>query len=259
MAMDAMNIQKSVRDFALESSRARKILESLGIDTCCGGRKALADAVRDAGLDMEIVRAQLNNTTTEFGAEPGDTQKRDWRQASLAELADHIEETHHAFLREVIPRVSDRLTKVMKAHGAHHGDMLRDVQAAFTGLREEIEAHLLKEEQILFPYVREMSAALDAGKPLPPMHCGSVANPIHQMEHEHKNAGAALSFMRKRTSDYRLPDDACPTFAGLYEDLQAFEADLHEHIFLENNILFPKAVGMEERSRGCANGEGGQL
>jgi regulator of cell morphogenesis and NO signaling len=257
--MDAMNIQRTVREFALESPSARQTLESLGIDTCCGGRKALVDAVRDAGLDMEAVQAQLINAVAKVGTESEDTPKRDWRETSLAELADHIEETHHAFLREVLPRVSDRLTKVMKAHGAHHGEMLRDVEAVFFGLREEIEAHLLKEEQILFPYVREMSAALDAGKPLPPMHCGSVANPIHQMEHEHENAGAALSFMRKRTSDYRLPDDACPTFAGLYEDLQALEADLHEHIFLENNILFPKAVGIEERSRGCANGEGGQL
>jgi regulator of cell morphogenesis and NO signaling len=246
--MKKINEGKLVRDFALANPRIRKALESLGIDTCCGGGKPLVDAVREAGLEMDTVRARINEAAMEAEAKPEEKQKRDWLQASLTELTDHIENTHHAFLRVIFPRISERFWKVIKAHGENHGDMLRDVQSTFDGLREEIEAHLMKEEQILFPYIREMSIALAAGKPLPPMHCGSVANPIRQMMHEHDNAGAALSAIRKRTSDYELPDDTCPTFAGLYKDLQALEADLHEHVFLENNILFPRAEEAENSS-----------
>jgi regulator of cell morphogenesis and NO signaling len=255
--MITIDVDKPVRVLALEDPRIRAALEAMGIDTCCGGGKPLTEAVREAGLEIDAVRARLHEAMARGKAEP--ETKRDWRQASLAELTDHIEEKHHAFLRDILPRLADRFAKVVKAHGKRHGDMLTEVQRVFAGLRKEIEAHLMKEEQILFPYLRQMSAAIAACRELPPMHCGSVANPIRQMEHEHENAGAVLSAMRERTSGYDLPDDACPTFAGLYEDLRALEADLHEHIFLENNILFPKAVGMEEKSMGRVHGKGDQL
>lgn len=246
--MNTMDIERPVRELALAGKHIREALESIGIDTCCGGGKPLAEAVREASLEMDAVRARLHEAAAAAESEPEDKQERDWRQASLTELTDHIEQNHHAFLRKVLPHISERFGKVIQAHGKNHGDMLREVNSSFNGLREEIEAHLMKEEQILFPHLREMSAALAAGESLPPMHCGSVASPIRQMEHEHEKAGAALSTMRTRTSEYELPNDACPTFAGLYHDLQALESDLHQHIFLENNILFPRAEEAENPS-----------
>lgn len=123
--------------------------------------------------------------------------------------------------------------------------MLASLGAVFAGLKEEITRHLMKEEQVLFPYILALDARAAEGGPLPVLHCGSIAAPIAQMEHEHESAGAALAKMRAITSAYALPSDACPTFAALFEALQTLEADLHAHIHLENNILFPRALALE--------------
>ena len=112
----------------------------------------------------------------------------------------------------------------------------------------ELATHLLKEEDVLFPYIKEMDAQVAASGTAAPMHCGSVQDPIRQMEHEHENAGEVLARMREITGNYTLPADACPTFAALYELLARIEADLHEHIHLENNILFPRTVAMEAKA-----------
>ena len=156
----------------------------------------------------------------------------------------HIEGKHHSYMKEALPRLGALFAKVLRAHGENHGKMLRPLQQTFAGLRAELEPHLMKEEQILFPYVRQMDSSVAATGVVPPMHCGTVQNPIRQMEAEHENAGAALARMRSVASDYALPDDACPTFTALFETLQEMEADLHEHIHLENNILFPRTVDM---------------
>ena len=245
--MKDIDPSKPVREVALRDRRIRVALEQLGIDVCCGGRRPLIEAARAAGIALDTVQEAIASALRTQPATA--SARRDWTVASLAELTDHIESTHHAFLRTVLPRIADRLGKVIKAHGQAHGSVLHEVKSTFDGLRTEIEAHLMKEEQILFPYLREMSAALEKGKELPPMHCGSVSNPIRQMEDEHDHAGAALSAMRACTSGYKLPADACPTFAALYEDLKALEADLHEHVFLENNILYPRAEEAEQSAR----------
>jgi regulator of cell morphogenesis and NO signaling len=152
-------------------------------------------------------------------------------------------------MREQLPRLQDLLAKVLKAHGPKHGTMLNPLQGTYNSLRQEIEQHLMKEEQVLFPYIRQIDEAASRGKPAPEMHCGSVQNPIRQMEHEHDNAGNALSRMRQLTDNYTLPGDACNTFRALYDGLQALEDDLHQHIHLENNILFPKAIKLECASK----------
>jgi regulator of cell morphogenesis and NO signaling len=155
-------------------------------------------------------------------------------------------------MREALPRLDNLLNTVIGAHGARHGDMLRALRTTFAGLRQEIEMHLMKEEQVLFPYIRQMEESVSRSGAVPPMHCGTVRNPVRQMEAEHENAGEALASMRSLTEDYTLPADACPTFAALYEGLQDMEADLHEHIHLENNILFPRAEQMETDGHGDA-------
>jgi regulator of cell morphogenesis and NO signaling len=137
------------------------------------------------------------------------------------------------------------LAKVEKAHGAHHGEMLSQLRRTYNAIRAELEPHLMKEEQILFPLIKETQVFVSGGGKKPVTHCGSVANPIRQMEIEHDNAGRELATLRRLTDGYQLPDDACPAFTALYEGFANMEADLHEHIHLENNILFPKSMEQE--------------
>jgi regulator of cell morphogenesis and NO signaling len=151
-------------------------------------------------------------------------------------------------MKEQLPRLSTMLGKVKKAHGDKHGEMLTELEAVYGSLREEIEMHLMKEEEILFPYIHQIEAYATKQGPKPQVHCGTIVNPITQMEHEHENAGRALEQMRKLTNNYTLPDDGCTTFAALYEGLAAMEDDLHEHIHLENSILFPKAIDLETKA-----------
>ena len=137
--------------------------------------------------------------------------------------------------------------KVLQAHDAHHGAMLRQVQSLYAELDAELSSHLLKEEQVLFPYIVSAEAHVREGAEKPVARFGSVRNPIQQMETEHEAAGRALTKLREVTADYELPADACPTFAALYAGLEELETDLHQHIHLENNILFPRATEMDQK------------
>lgn len=242
----AITIHKAttVRDLVVGHPESRKVLESLGIDYCCGGGDELAEAVAEAGLDLADVVKAVEQAVADAD-QPESAPERDWQEASLTDLVDHIESTHHVFMKQALPRLGDLFAKVLDAHGPKHGDMLTPLQTTSQALRSEIEMHLMKEEQILFPYVRQMDASVAATGVVPPMHCGTVQNPIRQMEVEHENAGEALARMRSVTADYALPEDACPTFSALFDGLREMEADLHEHIHLENNILFPRAEAME--------------
>lgn len=220
----------------------RASLERLGIDYCCGGRNTLKEAAREAGLDLDVVIEDLRKTRQQH---TDSMDEEDWNARSLTALVDHILEKHHAFMKAQLPRLHDLLKKVQAAHHAQHGEMLAKVRRAFDSLRSEIELHLMKEEEILFPAIKSIDAFIAGTGPRPVVHCGSVANPIRQMEYEHDNAGALLKEIRQITGNYHLPGDACASFGALYDGLAAMEADLHEHIHLENNILFPKSVAQE--------------
>lgn len=234
----------TVRELVVAHPETRQVLESLGIDYCCGGGNTLAHAVGEAGLDLADVITAVEQAAADADL-PGSAPEQDWQAATLTDFVKHIEATHHVFMKQALPRLGDLFAKVLKAHGARHGDMLTPLQATFQALRSEIEMHLMKEEQILFPYIRQMEASVGQTGRVPPMHCGTVQNPIRQMVAEHENAGEALARMRSVTGDYALPEDACPTFRALFDGLREMEADLHEHIHLENNILFPRAEAME--------------
>jgi len=236
--------QVLVRDVVVRFPQARAALEALGVDYCCGGKHPLAEAAREGGMDLAVLLAAVNKAIAETVTQSGHPLVN-WADASLSVLADHIVATHHTFMHRELPHAANLLAKVVRAHGPKHGEMLTKLQGVFDALRVELDAHLLKEEQVLFPSIKEMDAQVAADGTVPPMHCGSIQNPIRQMEREHENAGEALARMRAITGDYTLPTDACPTFAALYELLTRIESDLHEHIHLENNILFPRAVAME--------------
>lgn len=222
-----------VAELAVSHPGVVPALERLGIDYCCGGKRKLSEAAAASGHSLEEVACALEEAEAESVDED-----RDWGHASLAELSDHIVATHHRYLKAELPRLSDLFDKVIVAHGEHHGDVLVPLRNTFEGLREELEAHLMKEEQILFPLIRRREAG-EAQLAMFP-----VGEPIAVMEHEHNSAGQALASMRGISDDYALPSDACPTFHNLYHSLQQLESDTHLHIHLENNVLFPRALEM---------------
>jgi regulator of cell morphogenesis and NO signaling len=234
----------TVRELVGRYPQTRKVFEQYGIDYCCGGGKSLANAAQDSQAALpELIRdieTALAAPSTKMA-----TAEKDFYAAPLHELIDHILQVHHVYMKEALPRLRGVVRKVLNAHGAHHGDMLRQVHDLYNALDAELTSHLQKEENVLFPYI-VASEAHRQGGPAGPAECfGTVSNPIRQMEQEHENAGAVLAQIRKVTNDYALPNDACPTFRALYEELERMEEDLHQHIHLENNILFPRAIAAE--------------
>ncbi len=233
-----------VRELAGKYPQTLAVFEKYGIDYCCGGEADIASAADVAGANLDELLADLDKAM-EMPLPDDPELARDWWAAPASDLADYVESRHHAFLWKELPRLSELLAKVRKAHAARHGAMLDELSVAFTALRLEMEQHLAKEEKVLFPLIRDLDAASHGGE-VHVTHSGSVIEPIGQLEREHESAGETLEHIRTLTDDYTLPDDACPSFVALYDGLKALEADLHRHIHLENNILYPKAMELEE-------------
>jgi regulator of cell morphogenesis and NO signaling len=233
--------QPTVRELATANPAAVRVFEKYRIDYCCGGYRPLAEACGERGISTDAVLAELAALTP--SGEPG----RDWSSAGLAELVAHIVSRHHGYLKQELPALEAAMEKVVAKHGPKYPDMLPRMAQVFAGLKAELELHLHKEEAVLFPAILELEAAEAARRAavLPPF--GTVRNPIRMMEHEHDSAGQALAALRSLSHDYAVPDDACPTFRGLFHRLEEMERDLHTHIHLENNILFPRAAALETR------------
>ncbi len=232
---------KTVRDLAVELPGATRVFEKLGIDYCCGGGKSLEEACTTAKVAVDEVIRSLEQTEA---ARAAAAQQRDWSTAPLNALTAHIVTKHHEYVRQELPRIQMLLGKVRAAHGANHPEIAR-IQESFEDLGNELISHMFKEENVLFPYVDSMQAAVDRGQPVPPPFFGTVRNPIQMMMAEHDGAGEKLKAMRQASSNYAVPADACTTYATLYRALGEFEQDLHQHIHLENNILFPRALELE--------------
>jgi regulator of cell morphogenesis and NO signaling len=234
----SMNTMKTVREVAVELPGATRIFEKLGIDYCCGGGKALDEACLAAGVSADDVIALLE--------EAGSTaaEARDWNAAPLSELVAHIVTRHHGFTREELVRVSNLLAKVCSVHGENHPELHR-LHTVFQELKHELTSHMLKEEQVLFPYIENLETAVRRGEPVPTPYFGTVRNPVRMMMQEHDDAGQALRDLREVSSNYQVPADGCISFRTLYQALEEFERDLHQHIHLENNILFPRAAELE--------------
>ena len=230
---------KTLGEIAAEMPCATREFEKLGIDYCCGGSRTLSEACAEANISVDDALARLEKSLA--ATQPGDS--KDWQNQFLADLIGHITSTHHVFVREESPRIEALTAKVVGVHGKNHPELVQ-VQE-FSALAEELSVHLMKEEQVLFPYVVRMEESVLAREPAPPAMFGTVVNPVRMMMQEHDGAGDALRSLRSVTNDYALPGDACISYRTLYQALQGFESDLHEHIHLENNILFPRAVAME--------------
>ena len=235
----SVTTEKSVRELALENPATTRVFEKLGIDYCCGGKRSLEEACRTANLNIDEVLESL-----EKACAPNLASQKDWQAEPISALITHIKDTHHKYTREEFVRLAPLLAKVCSVHGNSHPELLR-IRDLFQGLANELSSHLMKEEMVLVPYLIGMESALNRNESTARAPFGSVQNPISMMEHEHDSAGTALRAMREAANRYSAPADACVSFQTLYKALAAFEADLHQHIHLENNVLFPRAVAME--------------
>jgi regulator of cell morphogenesis and NO signaling len=234
-----LNTTKTVREVVLENPAATRVFERLKIDYCCGGGRPVDEACVAAGVTV----GELSNMLEEACASRSDSV-RDFRNATLAELIRHILDTHHVYTREESARIQDLLAKVCAKHGESHPELF-EVATLFRKLDADLQPHLFKEEQILFPYILRLEAAATMKTAPPFAPFGTVNNPVRMMMYEHDTAGDLLREIRAATQDFHLPEDACMSFRALYDALEAFERDLHQHIHLENNVLFPRAVEME--------------
>jgi regulator of cell morphogenesis and NO signaling len=236
--MITISSEVTVGQVVAQLPQSALVFEQFGIDYCCGGGQALGQACASRGLDPAAVLEEIERRA---GAPTNQNAQPDWQSAPLNLLIDHIVGTHHVYMKTNLPRLEAMLQKILAKHGARYGEVLQPLAETFRAMKEELEGHLMKEENILFPLVRALEGGADARE----FHCGSVRNPIRVMVAEHDAAGDALRTMRDLTNGYAAPEEACNTFRAFYFGLEEMERDLHQHIHLENNILFPRAVALE--------------
>ena len=231
-----IDLETKVGDLVLVWPQAMRYLESQGVDYCCGGHRTLREACQVAGCAPQEILAGLTKLDAPMAGAPS---PQSWMEASLTDLMAHIEATHHAYLRTELPRLETLLGKVLSAHGQNHPE-LDEVFDHLQSLSMDLMPHMLKEEQILYPYIRQM----EAGQPTQACFA-TVQGPIRVMESEHEAVGTMLAGLRACTGEYTVPADGCATFRALYDGLRELEADTHLHIYLENQILHPRAKQME--------------
>jgi regulator of cell morphogenesis and NO signaling len=238
-----INSEMTVREVTAQVPESTRVFEKLNIDYCCGGGRPLIEACDSAGVEVDNVIEMLTDLSQSGASESGVV---DFQKLSLTELVTHIVETHHLFTRSEMARIEALSAKVINAHSANHPELLK-VENLFRRLCADLKPHMFKEEQVLFPYIVAMEQAEAKGHPFPFAPFGTVRNPVSMMTKEHDSAGEILRELRLVTADYRVPPDGCMSYQTLYRALEGFEKDLHQHIHLENNILFPKAVELENR------------
>ena len=227
---------QTVREIALEQPTAVRVFEQFGIDYCCGGRKPLAEACAARNIEIDSVIAALEAAEKKSGIEV-----ENWAEKSLQSLSSHIVAKHHAYVKRELPRLVQLAEKVVNRHGSTKPE-LPVIAATLMQLDEELIQHLAKEEAMLFPYITALEQSVSLGAARPHSCFGAVGNPIAMMTQEHDAAGSLLSEIRRLSTNFTTPEDACPTFHAFYDGLKEFEQDLHQHIHLENNILFPRAI-----------------
>jgi regulator of cell morphogenesis and NO signaling len=220
-----VQLNTKVGQIATEHPLATRVFARHGIDFCCGGGKPLREVCQKLGLDSKAVLDEIEREI----AQPAEKQVR-WDEAPLDALIQHILTAYHAPLKEELPRLESMSKKVVDVHRDKRPEMLPELLTVFSGMKAELEQHMAKEEQILFPMIQRGQGAMAGG-------------PISVMEHEHDSAGRALHRLRELTDGYEVPAEACNTWRALWHGLAALEDSLHQHIHLENNILFPRVLG----------------
>jgi len=213
--------------------------ERRGFDYCCGGGRSLAEACDDRGLDPVVTVSELTAASSTVNA-------AEWSTMAPAALVDHLESTHHRYLWDEMPRLSALIAKVVSVHGERHPE-LHTIATCYEEIRGDLEPHMSKEEQVLFPMIRELDGATSP----PSFHCGTLRNPISVMMREHDRVGELLLDLRRLTNDYQPPADGCVSYTTCFAALADLEADTHLHIHKENNLLFPMVVRLETELAGA--------
>jgi len=240
--MENINKQTPVGEIARYAPQTIRLFKRLGFDFCCGGAKPLEDACDEVRLDSDAVLKLVQEVISGPAAENG----KDWNSAPLHELCSHIVGKHHAYVREEFKQLTPMLAKVVLRHGSNHPE-LAAIQERWQELLQELSSHMEKEEHILFPFICSLEQA-DLDKSAVTASCfGTVQNPIRMMMLEHDHAADLLKQIRTLSIGYVAPADACTTYLGVMHGLEEFEHDLHLHVHLENNILFPRTVEMEQK------------
>jgi regulator of cell morphogenesis and NO signaling len=231
--------QTHVADLATQYPATIRVFQRHGIDFCCGGKRPLGEVCAEQGLSLADLKQDLEGA---LSAAPSPVRQ----ETSLEGLVWHIVERYHRPLDEELPRLDRMMQKVLRVHGERHTE-LAQVAAAFAEIRDDLGPHMMKEERVLFPYISRLEAIAASGEALLGSPFGSVQSPIGVMEAEHESVGAALATLRELTDGFEAPSDACNTFRGLYHGFADLERELHEHIHIENNILFPGALQLEAK------------
>ena len=232
--------ERTVAEVVTENIKAAHIFKKHGIDFCCGGGISIAKACEKAKVDPAILEAELVNLDN------APDRASDYNSWKLDFLTDHIINVHHHYVEENSPLLLQYAKRVNHVHG-HHYTELAEIESLVTKVVQTMAAHQRKEELILFPFIKKLVKAEREGTEVPPIHFGSVENPIHMMEEEHEEAGEILRRISELSDNYTPPQGACNTYRAFYAKLDEFEQDLHHHIHLENNILFPKSLKLEKK------------
>ena len=232
----------TVRDIALHQPTAIRVFEHLGIDYCCGGNQSLAAACAAVNLDAHAVQLALD-----FAAGRPTLPQPEWARASLELLCAHIVVKHHAYARREIPRLLELSANVLTRHGSAHPE-LADIHATLAQLDIEINEHLAKEESVLFPYIVSLERSLTSAGSEPVSCYGFLPDPVAVLSHDHEEAGALLAQIRQLSHNFTAPLGVCLSYRIFYTGLQELEHDLRQHMHLENNILFPRAMKLEAAS-----------
>lgn len=231
----------TVGEIVKNNYQTAEVFKRYKIDFCCGGNKTINEACSDKNIAVDELTTALSEKTNQNAG--GNHNYKDW-DADF--LANYIVNVHHKYVKENIPLLSEFTNKIASVHGSRHPELLK-VASYFGEVASELQHHMMKEERILFPYIIKLQDAYNKKASIDPSPFGTVRNPITMMEMEHDSAGNLLKLMREATNDYTLPEDACSTYTVTFKKLDEFENDLHLHIHLENNILFPAAIELEEK------------
>ena len=234
---------ETLGEIATKDLRKAEIFKKYGLDFCCGGKKTVQEACAEKGIDVTKVEEELQKADKNPVTRP--LPYNDW---SLDFLGDYIVNTHHSYVKKTLPEIRGYAAKVASVHGNQHPELVT-INGLVEEIYKELLEHMVKEEEILFPFVKQLVAAKNNGQTVQPAGFGTVGNPIDMMEHEHEAVGKSLEQVRKLSNNYTLPADACASYSLFFKMMEEFESDLFIHIHLENNILFPKAIKLEKELR----------
>jgi regulator of cell morphogenesis and NO signaling len=233
----------TIREIVATDYRTAAVFQRHGLDFCCNGCRTIGQGCRDAGADEGALLKELD-----FVLGTPATDVPPYASWDVPALVSYIVANHHTYVREAMPALLLHTRKIAEVHGERHAELLH-IARLFERVAGEMTDHMAKEEQILFPFMLALAAAASRNRPAPAPPFGSIQNPIRMMETEHRFVGDAMAEIRALTGEYRLPEEACTTYAVCFQELDAFERDLHVHVHLENNILFPKAAALEAQGR----------